>query len=370
MQNSKLITSLYIHIPFCKNICSYCDFCKNYYNEKIVLEYLDALKKEALENYNEEKLKTIYIGGGTPSALSRRALEKLFLITNSFLFDDTYEFTFECNYEDITEELLKTLKQNKVNRISIGLQTFNERFSSFLERKINKTKMIEKVNLAKKYFDNINIDLMYAIGNETLDELKGDIEEFLKLDVPHISTYALILEEHTKLKNISFKELSDDLQYEMYHMIVNKLKEKGYEHYEISNFSKKGYESKHNLTYWNNECYYGFGAGASGFIDNTRYDNTKSIFNYIKGKKRTYEEKLEINELIKDEVMLGLRKTSGIDKISFKNKYNKSIDVVFDYVFLKEKGFIEENNNYIYIKEEHLFISNEIIYLFIDNYLN
>lgn len=362
--------SCYIHIPFCKNICSYCDFCKNYYNEKIVLEYLDALEKEVKENYKKEKLKTIYIGGGTPSSLTKKALDKLFKITNNFLLEEIYEFTFECNYEDITDELLSTLKQNKVNRISVGFQTFNERFSHILERKINKRKMIENVNLAKKYFDNINIDLMYAIGNETMDELKGDIEEFIKLDVPHISTYALILEEHTKLKAKSYKELSDDLQSKMYYMIVDKLKENNYIHYEISNFSKKGYESKHNLTYWNNKLYYGFGAGASGFIDNTRYDNTKSIFNYIKDKKRVYEEELSINDLMKDEVMLNLRKTSGINKVDFNDKYNKCVNEAFDYSTLKEKGFLEENEENIYIKEEYLFVSNEIILMFMDNYLN
>ena len=361
-----MLNSVYIHIPFCNNICSYCDFCKNFYNEKIVLKYLEELKKEIQGNYKNESLSTIYIGGGTPSCLSNVALDKLFDITNSFFLDMVYEFTFECNYEDITEELLIKLKKNKINRISIGLQTFNSKYSTFLERKINKKKMFEKINLTKKYFDNINVDLIYAMQNETIEELKNDIHEFIKLDVPHISTYALMLEEHTKLKNNNVKEVSDELQSKMYYMIIKELKNSGYLHYEISNFSKDGYESKHNLTYWNNNRYYGFGAGASGFIGNTRYNNTKSIFNYTKGKYRFYEEKLSDRELISDEIMLNLRKTSGINKKQFKEKYNKDLNELFCYDTLIQDGFIHEINDSIFISDEYLFVCNEIILRFIE----
>ena len=362
MQNTKTIKSVYIHIPFCHNICSYCDFCKNYYNEKIVEDYLNALEKEINNNYKNEIINTLYIGGGTPSSLSIKQLKKLFSIIDIFKLNKEYEFTFECNYEDINEDMLMLLKQNKVNRLSIGIQTFNKKFEKILERNIDKEKMYESILLSKKYFNNINVDLMYAIGDENLKDLEEDINEFIKLDVTHISTYALIIEDNTKLKISNIKEINEDTQNEMYELICKKLKENNYVHYELSNFSKKGYESKHNLTYWNNENYYGFGAGASGFIKNTRYDNTKSVINYINGKTIVFEEKLTKEDLINDEVMLNLRKITGINKKEFYNKYKINFNEVFNIDNLIKQELLIENEEYIYINPKYLFISNEIIY--------
>lgn len=364
-----MIKSCYVHIPFCKNICSYCDFCKNYYDELMVDNYLDNLKKEISKSYKNQVLDTLYIGGGTPSSLSKNNLNKLINILELFKLNNSYEFTFECNYEDINEELLDLLKNNKVNRISIGIQTFNDKFSKVLNRDINKKEMIEKINLTKKYFSNINIDLMYALPGEDIAGLKSDLEIIKMLDVPHISTYALIIEEHTNLKLQSIKETCDDIQNEMYYLIVNYLKNNGYNHYELSNFAKEKYESRHNLTYWNNDNYYGFGAGASGFIDNIRYDNTKSVFKYNAGITKVYEEKLSINELMKDEAMLSLRKTSGINKDIFYKKYNILLEDAFDYRKLVRNNVLTENSKNVYIKEDKLFVSNEIIIMFLDSYL-
>lgn len=363
-----MIKSCYIHIPFCKNICSYCDFCKNFYDEKIVLDYLKALSREIDKNYKGEELNTLYIGGGTPSSLSLNNLKKLFEILEKIKLSKTYEFTFECNYDDITEELLILLKQNRVNRISIGVQTFNEKYEKILNRKINKKDMLDSINLSKKYFENINVDLMYALPEESIKDLEIDLSTFIDLDVKHISTYALIVEEHTKLALSNLKEVDEDMQNSMYYKIVSKLKDNGYVHYELSNFSKLGYESKHNLTYWKNEEYYGFGAGASGFVSDIRYDNTKSIVNYINGKTRVYEEELSIEQKIKDEVMLNLRMINGIDKECFKNKYNISFDKVFNYKDLILKGYLSEDETNIYIPEDKLFVSNEIIIMLLDCY--
>ena len=364
-----MIKSCYIHIPFCKKICSYCDFCKNFYNELVVDNYLDNLKKEISKNYKNEVLDTLYIGGGTPSSLSKNNLNKLINILKLFKLNNSYEFTFECNYEDINEKLLDLLKNNKVNRISIGIQTFNDKFSKVLNRDINKKEMIEKINLTKKYFSNINIDLMYALPGEDIDDLKMDLEIIRKLDVPHISTYALIIEDHTNLKLQNIKETRDDIQNKMYYLIVDYLKNNGYNHYELSNFAKENYESRHNLTYWNNDNYYGFGAGASGFIDNIRYDNTKSVFKYNAGITKVYEEKLSLNELMKDEVMLSLRKINGINKNDFYKKYNVLLEDAFDYKNLIRNNFLTETSKNVYINENELFVSNEIIIMFLNSYL-
>ena len=363
-----MIKSAYIHIPFCKNICSYCDFCKNYYTEDIANRYLEFLKKEINDKYKGENLNTLYIGGGTPSCLSLKNLEKLFSIINIFNLSCNYEFTFECNYDDITEELLKLLKKGKVNRISIGIQTFNDKSESFLGRKINKEFMIDKVLLAKKYFENINLDLMYGFGNQTLEELRSDIKLFTSLDVSHISTYCLIVEPHTKLYINSVKELDDDIQKDMYLLICDELKKAGYDHYEISNFSKAKYESKHNLTYWSNEEYYGFGLGASGFINKIRYDNTRSINKYLNGDTLIYSEKINNEQMIKDEVMLNLRKANGINKKEFKNKYKKEFKELFDIGSLIKNKFLIEDENNVFISESMFFVSNEIIIKTLDTY--
>lgn len=362
------IKSCYIHIPFCKNICSYCDFCKNYYDKKIVNKYLKSLENEIKLNYKNNVLDTLYIGGGTPSSLDFEELETLFSILNIFKLNKNYEYTFECNYEDINLELLKLLKKNRVNRLSVGIQTFNERYSDILNRNIKKEEIINKISLAKKYFNNINVDLIYALPNQSIEDLVKDLDFFVKLNINHISTYSLMIEKNTLLYIKGIKQLDDDLQNKMYYKIIDFLRENGFYHYEISNFSKKGFESKHNINYWKNNNYYGFGSGASGFINNVRYDNTKSIFNYIKGKYIINNEVLDKDMLMKDEVMLNLRMINGISKNDFKARYNISLDKAFDYSFLVDNKYLNENKNNLYINEKYLFVSNVIINKILDNF--
>ena len=209
----------YIHIPFCNTICSYCDFCKFLKNKEWVDKYLTILNKEISSTYKSEVLDTLYIGGGTPSSLDIDELNKLFDILKIFNLSDTYEFTFECNIESITEEKLKLLKENRVNRISIGIETFNDKYLTFLNRHHTKESALKTINLVKKYFDNINIDLMYAIPGETLKELESDIDILLNLDIPHISTYSLIIEENTKLYEDRTEYIDDELDSDMYDLM-------------------------------------------------------------------------------------------------------------------------------------------------------
>ena len=361
------IKSVYIHIPFCKSICSYCDFCKMYYNESLVSNYLDALNKEINKYYKKDILRTIYIGGGTPSSLSYDNLIKLFNIIKVFKTSKDLEFTFECNIDDIDEKLLKLLYKNKVNRLSIGVESFHPSNLEFLGRSHDIDNINDKISLCKSIgFKNINIDLIYAIPNETIDILNEDIKEFLNLDIPHISLYSLIIEPHTILYNKKVKNIEEDIDYDMYKLIVEKLKDNGYNHYEISNFAKDGYQSIHNLTYWNNENYYGFGLGASGYIKNTRYDNTKNINKYINGIYKKEEVKLSFNETIENEFILGLRKMDGISISKFKEKYNiniKDIDVVKR--LLKEEKLVSNKDN-IFINEKYLYTENDILIEFLD----
>ena len=351
--------SVYIHIPFCESICTYCDFPKMYKNKQWVNNYLDALEREINKYYKGEKVKTLYFGGGTPSSLSIKELSRLFAITSVFNIDENAEITFECNAEDLTHEKLLFLK-DKVNRLSIGIQTFNNKFLKVLGRnKIN----IDNIILAKKYFKNINIDLMYGFDKETLEDLKKDVNVFLELDIPHLSAYSLILEKNTILYINNYK-INDDPALDKY--LDQTLKEKGYNHYEISNYAKEGFESKHNLTYWNNDNYYGFGLGASGYLGNVRYDNTRSLNKYIDGFYRFTEKQLDENEIFQNAFILGFRKTKGLNKKEFKDKYDKNIkDFAVIKSLLDKKMLVEDDKN-IFINPKYIYLSNEILVKFLE----
>lgn len=359
-----MVKSAYIHIPFCNNICSYCDFCKLLYNKNFVKKYLDALEKEITNNYNNEILDTIYVGGGTPSSLSVSELNKLFSIIKIFKLSKEYEFTFEVNIEDITEEKLEILKGNKVNRLSIGIESFNDKYLKYLGRNYTSDIINEKVELAKKYFDNINVDLMYALKNESLDDLEEDIDKILKLDIKHISCYSLIIEKNTKLYIDNTKYISDDLDSDMYDLIDKKLENK-YHRYEVSNYSITSYESRHNLTYWKNNEYYGFGLGAAGYIDNIRYTNTRNLSKYISGSYERQEEVLTKEDKIKYEFILGLRLTSGINKDNFNKKYGININEIEIIKELINKGLLIDDKINIYVPKKYFYVLNDILVNFV-----
>lgn len=362
-----MIESVYIHIPFCHKICSYCDFAKLYYKKEWVDNYLDALEKEINQKYKNEKIKTIYIGGGTPSSLNLDQLKKLFNIINKFNLDQNLEFTFECNIENINEKKLIFLKKNKVNRLSIGIESFNNKILKILNRKNidfeNTKKLIDQ---AKKIgFENINIDLIYSIEGQTLEDLKKDLDLFNKLNVEHISIYSLILEKNTKLYINNYNNVDEELELQMYEYITNFLKKNNYIHYEISNYSKKGYESKHNLTYWNNSKYYGFGLGASGYIDNIRYTNTRSFNKYINNDFKLEEDQLTKKDEMELEMILGLRKIKGVNLSEFEKKYHQKIINTFKIDKLLEEQKLLIKDNYIYINPNYLYVSNDILINFL-----
>ena len=359
-----MVKSAYIHIPFCNNICSYCDFCKLLYNKDFVKKYLDALEKEIKMHYKGEILDTIYIGGGTPSSLSITELDKLFSIIEVFKLSKEYEFTFEVNIEDITEEKLEILKENKVNRLSIGIESFNDKYLKYLGRNYTSDIISERVELAKKYFDNINVDLMYALKNESLNDLEEDIDKILKLDIKHISCYSLIIEKNTKLYIENTKYISDDLDSDMYDLIDKKLENK-YHRYEVSNYSITSYESRHNLTYWKNNEYYGFGLGAAGYIDNIRYTNTRNLSKYISDNYEKQNELLTKEDKIKYEFILGLRLTSGLNKDNFNKKYGININEIEVIKELINKGLLIDDKINIYVPKKYFYVLNDILVNFV-----
>ena len=351
--------AVYIHIPFCDHICSYCDFPKILSGTNYQKEYLKSLQEEINSLYKNELIKTIYIGGGTPSSLSLEDLKTLLEIVKVFKVDKDLEYTIEVNIESIDENKLKLLSNYGVNRISVGIETFNNKYLKYLNRHYEELDIYPKIELIKKYFSNINVDLMYAFPNQTLEELKEDINKFIKLNVNHISTYSLIIEPNTVLgiNNVSY--IDEDLDYLMYQEIINKLD--NYHHYETSNFAISGYESKHNLVYWHNEKYYGFGLGASGYICDIRYTNTRSINNYLKGNYILDKHELTKEEDMGNFFMLGLRLIDGIDINEFKDRYHMAINEYKNINKLIENNKLILKNNRLFINPKYLYTANDIL---------
>ena len=352
--------SIYIHIPFCNSICTYCDFCKIFYDKKYINDYLNNLEQEIKVRYKSEIVNTIFIGGGTPSSLDDEEMIRLMNIIEIFKLNDNYEFTVECNIESITENKLKIMKKYGVNRISIGVESFDNSIIKLLGRNHTKKDVYNKMEIVKRYFSNINIDLIYAAYDD-INILKSDIDCFLKLDIPHISTYSLIIEDNTMLKINGMKNIDEDIDYEMYKYIEDTLEKNNYIHYEISNYAKNGYQSKHNLVYWNNEEYYGFGLSSTSYINNERITNTKNLRKYLNGEyldTSVYEDK---DIRMENEIMLGLRKLDGIDLDRFKEKFNVSLEDIYNIDNLISEGYLVKEDNYIKINKKYMYISNEII---------
>ena len=354
--------SVYVHIPFCSRICSYCDFCKVLHIDTFVDDYLEALKNEILDNYDGERIETIYIGGGTPSCLTKKERIKLFRILEIFKRSPECEYTFECNPKDINDDLLDDLVAGGVNRISIGIESFDIENLAILEREAEFKDIETKIKLIKnRGIDNINLDLMYAIPGEKLSTLKKDLRKLIKLEPKHISTYSLMIEDHTKLKIEGKEYISEELDRKMYDTINKELKKYDFDHYEVSNFAIPGYESKHNLNYWNNGEYYGFGLGASGFKAGFRYTNTKNLHEYIAGNIRVENNLMSYKEQMDNEIMLGLRKVEGINVDEFFEKYNTNIQDVYPVKDLMRSKELIYHDGYIKIPEDKIYVMNEIL---------
>lgn len=361
-----MIKSMYVHIPFCNKICSYCDFPKLYTNRNMINNYLAVLEKEIKEVYKDDILETIYIGGGTPSALTLQELEKLFKILDNLKKDKSLEYTIEANFDSITKEKLDLCKKYGINRISFGIETINKKHLKLLNRDLDISKVKELIKYSKDIgIDNINLDLMYGLKDETIEELKTDLEFLISLDVTHISTYSLILEEHTKLYIDKEKNISEDLDYEMYKTIIKTLEKNNFKQYEISNFSKVGYESRHNLRYWNNEEYYGVGLGASAYVKDKRITNTRSFTKYLKQEFTSDIEELSMDDKCVYEMILGLRKCEGVSKEKFYRTYHCTIFEKFDIIDLLDKRWLEENDKYIFIPKDKFYVENEILLSFV-----
>lgn len=340
------VTSLYIHIPFCLDICSYCSFLHCFYMEKLANSYMNKLNEE-LNSLNIKYLKTIYIGGGTPSCLPIFLIEPLLKKLDDIKKDEHYEFTIECNFDSIDEDKLRLYKRYGVNRLSFGVESFDENILKDMHRHHDEKRVREVINLARTLgFNNINVDLIYGYPKQDMDVLKSDVEKILYLDVEHISTYALSIEERSELYAKKIKECDEDLARMMFDYIFEALSKKAYIRYETSNFSKEHFPSKHNLVYWKNLPYYGIGAGAASYVDGCRFQNTENISKYLKGiTSEEKKDKLSNEDQLFYKFMLGLRLKEGLslnnifDEVSnsTKKKYEQVIDHYLNTKLLEQK---------------------------------
>ena len=369
-------TSAYVHIPFCTQICYYCDFSKVFIKNQPVDSYLEHLIEE-YHSYDIKKLRTLYIGGGTPTALSAPQLAFLLeKLTDKLDLSYLEELTIEANPGDLDQEKIAVLKDSPVNRVSLGIQTFNDRMLKQIGRSHSEKDIYENIaNLKKAGFNNISIDLIYALPKQTMDDVKTNVAKAIALDIPHMSLYSLILENHTvfmnRMRRGKLPLPKEDLEAEMFEYIIAELEKAGFEHYEISNFSKPGFESRHNLMYWDNAEYYGIGAGASGYVDGVRYKNHGPIRHYLQaveaGNARVQEEVLTLHEKMEEEMFLGLRKKSGISKKRFEEKFGLSFEDQYGAVVteLTEQGLLVPNRDIVRMTKQGLFLGDTVAEKFI-----
>ena len=369
-------TSAYVHIPFCTQICYYCDFSKVFIKNQPVDSYLEHLIEE-YDSYDIKKLRTLYIGGGTPTALSASQLDFLLeKLTDKLDLSYLEELTIEANPGDLDQEKIAVLKNSPVNRVSLGVQTFNDRMLKQIGRSHSEKDIYENIaNLKKAGFDNISIDLIYALPKQTMEDVKINVAKAIDLDIPHMSLYSLILENHTvfmnRMRRGKLPLPKEDLEAEMFEYIIAELEKAGFEHYEISNFSKPGFESRHNLMYWDNVEYYGIGAGASGYVNGVRYKNHGPIRHYLEaveaGNARVQEEVLTLKEQMEEEMFLGLRKKSGVSKKRFEEKFGVSFEDQYGAVVseLTGQGLLVADRDIVRMTKHGLFLGDTVAEKFI-----
>lgn len=373
---------MYIHIPFCHQICHYCDFNKVFFDNQPVDEYIESIGQELSlmkeEGLSFDQLETIFIGGGTPTSLSESQLARLLAIISEYVdVSSLKEFTTEANPDELTAGKLVVLKNGGINRLSIGVQSFDEELLKKIGRTHNAEDPIRVIKEAREIgFDNISIDLIYGLPGQTIEQWQDTLDKAIALDLEHYSGYSLIVEPKTVFYNLMNKGKlplpGEDAEAEMLEMLMKQMEKSDHTQYEISNFAKKGHESLHNLLYWQNETYAGVGAGAHGFVNGKRYSNIGPIKHYMatleEGKRpilQTHE--VTETEAMEEEMFLGLRKSDGVSATHFEQKFGQALEEVYGDTLkmLINKGLIEQNKDIYSLTYRGLFRGNEVFQEFL-----
>ncbi|WP_054956684.1 radical SAM family heme chaperone HemW [Paenibacillus dakarensis] len=379
--DSKRTEAVYIHIPFCTNKCFYCDFNSYVLKDQPVMDYLQALEREmelTVKASPPGVIKSIFVGGGTPTVLKPKEME-YFLKTVKDHFtawDGNIEFSMEANPGTTDLEKLSVMREGGVNRVSFGVQAFQNNLLTGIGRIHNTDDVYRSLENAKKAgFDNMSIDLMFGLPNQTIDMLSESVTKALELGLPHYSIYSLKVEENTLFHTLYQKNQlplpDEEAELNMYLLLMNRMKEAGYKQYEISNFAKPGFESKHNMTYWLNEDYYGLGAGAHGYVGRQRHMNIKGVNPYIeavkKGLPRLESFQVSTEEAMEDFLMVGLRVLDGVSRSRFEQQFNASLDVIFARPLHKmvHAGLLDATDEGYKLSDKGILFGNEVFAEFI-----
>ncbi len=374
--------ALYVHIPFCVKKCAYCDFVSAPSTQQIMKDYADAIIRElglmsALADTQSSaalaatRLDTVFFGGGTPTLMPLRAMERVIKAINTrFSLHTGYEFTLEANPDTVTSDYLKMLRDNGVNRLSFGVQSLDDRLLKRIGRVHDSKAAIKAYEMARTAgFRNINIDLMLGLPSQTIEDVAHTIDLALQLEPEHISCYSLILEEDTPMYDENPNDLPDEIsERAMYHYAAERFHQNGLPRYEISNFSKPGYECRHNLTYWNADEYIGVGIAAHSYTDGARYHNTFNLEDYLQGDFSSYDtENLTHNDLISEFMFLGLRKTAGISRAEFFTRFNTPLEAIFDTTIkaLESDGLLETDGDMLRLTNLGFDLSNRVFSAFL-----
>ncbi|ADH99873.1 radical SAM family heme chaperone HemW [Salisediminibacterium selenitireducens] len=374
--------AIYIHIPFCEQICHYCDFNKFYLKSQPVDEYVEDLITEmgiyADEHDEKEPVQSVYIGGGTPTSMSEKQLAKVIHdVRELFPLSESCEFTVEANPGSCDASMMKGLYNAGVNRLSIGVQTFDETLLSAINRDHEPGDAQKTVDMAREAgITNLSIDLMFGLPGQTMEQWKQTLKAALSLPITHISAYSLKIEPKTVFYQMQKKRQlrlpDEDLEADMFEELVANAKRTGFQHYEISNFAKPGFESRHNLVYWDNCEYYGFGAGAHGYLNGKRYANHGPLPKYMKavsaGERPKREEHQVSSDAQKEEFMfMGLRKMAGVSLDDFEARYHTTMEETFPGVLeaLKGDGLITVKDRQVSLTGDGQLLANHVFEKFL-----
>ncbi|WP_377888422.1 radical SAM family heme chaperone HemW [Alkalihalobacillus sp. R86527] len=378
-----MVNAVYLHIPFCDYICHYCDFNKVFMQGQPVIEYLEHMDSEmerTLERFPTSSINTIFVGGGTPTALNEQQLEQFLHSVSTKFFpytEEGLEFTMEANPGSVTPRKLEIMKKYGVNRLSIGAQAFQNSLLKRLGRGHNVDEISDIVTMAKHAgFENLSLDLMFGLPEQTLEQLSDSIERAVDLGITHISSYSLQVEKKTVFYNQWRKgELplpTEEAEAEMYSELIRRLEAHGLKQYEISNFALPGYESQHNITYWKNNEYYGIGAGAHSYVDGVRRANAGPLKQYMSridehGFPYVDENELTKGEKMEEEMFMGLRMRQGVSKQTFEEKYGTPVESVFGEQIEKlvYKELLKDTGSHIALTEQGFFLGNEVFQEFL-----
>lgn len=359
--------SLYVHIPFCEHICCYCDFCKVFYNQKSVDLYLKRLEKELQSLHIQRSYRTIYIGGGTPSCLNYQQLKYLMTMFMPYC-QDVEEYCIEVNPESMDDKKLMILKEGGVNRLSIGVQTFQEHLLPFIDRHHSNQEVLWLIQKAQEIgLNNISIDLMYGLPYQNQNDIQKDLDIVETLPIQHLSYYSLILEDHTVLKNRNYQLMDDESEYQINLLIDHRLEKMGLKKYEISNYARDGYQSKHNLAYWHYDNYIGIGIGACSKIDDQIIEHSRSLTKYLQGEETTTIFPQTKEDMMFNHIMMSLRLIEGLDIKAFEQCYQIHIFDYYQEALHKnlEKGYLIIKNGYLKTTAKSIYCLNEILVDFI-----